>query len=46
MPARPDITPRLMPAPLAARYLGVSESTLRDLSIPGRLALAFWLVQP
>ncbi|MCB1340796.1 MAG: helix-turn-helix domain-containing protein [Pseudooceanicola sp.] len=26
--------PRLMPAPEAARYLGVSESTLRNLDLP------------
>ncbi|MGZ9812312.1 helix-turn-helix domain-containing protein [Pseudoroseicyclus sp. H15] len=35
--AMPDIraiTPRLLPSPLAAAYLGVSESTLRTLSIP------------
>ena len=37
MSARPDITPRLMPAPLAARYLGVSESTLRELTIRRRM---------
>lgn len=30
------ITPRLMPAPVAARYLGVSETTLRGLPIPRR----------
>lgn len=34
MTHRPDITPRLMPAPVAAAYLGVSESTLRSLCIP------------
>ena len=31
-----DFTPRLMPAPVAARYLGVSESLLRTLPIPRR----------
>lgn len=36
MTARPDITPRLMPAPVAAAYLGVSESTLRQLGLPRR----------
>jgi hypothetical protein len=30
-------TPRLMPAPEAAHYLGVSESTLRNLSLPRRM---------
>ena len=34
MTNRTDIIPRLMPAPVAAAYLGVSESTLRTLSIP------------
>ncbi|OWU80457.1 hypothetical protein ATO1_08920 [Phaeobacter sp. 22II1-1F12B] len=29
-----DFPPRLMPAPLAARYIGVSESTLRKLDLP------------
>lgn len=29
-------TPRLLPAPRAAVYLGVSESTLRKLEIPRR----------
>lgn len=28
------ITPRLMPAPLAASYLGISETKLRSLAIP------------
>ncbi|WP_306131096.1 DNA-binding protein [Roseovarius sp. MMSF_3350] len=31
-----DFPPRLMPAPVAARYIGVSESTLRTLDIPRR----------
>lgn len=31
-----DFPPRLMPAPVAARYIGVSESTLRDLQLPRR----------
>jgi len=31
-----DFAPRLMPAPRAAHYLGVSESTLRGLPIPRR----------
>lgn len=34
MTRRADILPRLMPAPVAAAYLGVSESTLRTLPIP------------
>lgn len=29
--------PRLLPAPQAAHYLGVSESTLRTLGIPRRM---------
>lgn len=29
-----NFTPRLMPAPKAAHYLGVSESKLRTLPIP------------
>jgi hypothetical protein len=29
-----DFPPRLLPAPAAARYLGVSESLLRMLPIP------------
>lgn len=37
MPAHTDITPRLMPAPAAAKYLGVSESMLRTLEIPRRV---------
>ncbi len=36
MPAARDFPPRLMPAPAAAHYLGVSVSTLRLLSIPRR----------
>lgn len=31
-----DFAPRLMPAPRAAWYLGVSETKLRDLPIPRR----------
>lgn len=31
-----DLMPRLMPAPAAARYLGVSESLLRDLGLRRR----------
>lgn len=31
-----EYAPRLMPCPQAAHYLGVSESTLRGLSIPRR----------
>lgn len=36
--AKPDIqfVPRLLPAPEAAHYLGVSTSTLRTLNIPRR----------
>lgn len=33
MTRRVDLTPRLMPAPVAAAYLGVSETTLRGLPI-------------
>ena len=36
MGAHRDFPPRLMPAPVAAHYLGVSESTLRTLSLPRR----------
>lgn len=36
MPAHRDFPPRLMPAPVAAHYLGVSESMLRTLSLPRR----------
>lgn len=32
-----EFVPRLLPAPEAARYLGVSESTLRTLDIPRRV---------
>lgn len=32
-----DFTPRLMPGPQAAHYLGVSESKLKTLGIPRRL---------
>jgi hypothetical protein len=35
-----DITPRLMPAPVAAAYLGVSESTLRTLPLPRKVLRA------
>lgn len=39
MTRRPDISyqPRLLPAPEAAAYLGVSQSTLRSLAIPRRV---------
>lgn len=39
MGARPAIAfaPRLLPAPQAAAYLGVSETKLRDLRIPRRI---------
>ena len=30
----PALTPRLMPAPVAAAYLGISETKLRGLGIP------------
>lgn len=33
----PHFTPRLMPAPEAAHYLGVSASTLRTLALPRRM---------
>lgn len=36
MSRRIDIPPRLMPAPVAAAYLGVSESFLRNMDIPRR----------
>lgn len=36
MPVSRDFPPRLMPAPAAAHYLGVSESLLRTLPIPRR----------
>ena len=32
-----EFVPRLLPAPEAARYLGVSESTLRSLGIARRV---------
>jgi len=35
-----DFAPLLMPAPQAAYYLGVSESTLRTLAIPRRMLRA------
>lgn len=34
MPVTRDFAPRLMPAPQAAHYIGVSASTLRSLPIP------------
>lgn len=34
MTTRPTITPRLLPAAMAAPYIGVSETTLRNLKIP------------
>jgi len=34
MPVTLEFPPRLMPAPQAAHYLGVSPSTLRGLPIP------------
>ena len=35
----PDLsfTPRLLPAPQAAHYLGVSETKLRDLNLPRKV---------
>ncbi|SOC15942.1 hypothetical protein SAMN05877809_10884 [Rhodobacter sp. JA431] len=33
----PHFTPRLMPAPEVAHYLGVSESMLRQLDLPRRM---------
>lgn len=36
MPLSRAFAPRLMPAPVAAHYLGVSESTLRALGLPRR----------
>lgn len=36
MTATREFPPRLMPAPQAAHYLGVSVSTLRQLPIPRR----------
>ncbi|MEY8827665.1 DNA-binding protein [Sedimentitalea sp. XS_ASV28] len=32
-----DYTPRLMPAPQAAHYLGMSETKLKSLNIPRRV---------
>lgn len=37
MPDARDFPPRLMPAPQAAHYLGVSETTLRSLGLPRRM---------
>lgn len=37
MPVALEFAPRLMPAPLAAHYLGVSPSTLAKLPIPRRM---------
>ena len=37
MPVTRDFAPRLMPAPQAAHYLGVSASKLRDLPIRRRM---------
>lgn len=36
MPVALTFPPRLLPAPAAAHYLGVSESTLRTFKIPRR----------
>ena len=36
MTARATVTPRLLPAPDAAHYLGVSVTTLNNLEIPRR----------
>ena len=33
----PFFVPRLLPAPAAAHYLGVSETTLRGLGLPRRM---------
>lgn len=33
----PAFAPRLLPAPEAAHYLGVSETKLRDLGLPRRM---------
>lgn len=38
MSAVSDLTPRLMRASTAARYIGVSEGTLRGLAIPRKTA--------
>tara|TARA_Y100001951_G_C11037585_1_gene128419 strand:- start:164 stop:367 length:204 start_codon:yes stop_codon:yes gene_type:complete len=37
MPIARDFAPRLMPAPQAAHYLGVSESKLRALELPRKV---------
>lgn len=37
MPITLDFTPRLMPAPQAAHYLGISVGTLRSLQIPRKI---------
>lgn len=37
MPTAREFPPLLMPAPAAAHYLGVSESTLRVLGLPRRV---------
>ena len=37
MPVTLDFAPRLMPAPQAAHYIGVSVSKLRELPIPRRI---------
>lgn len=37
MPAAREFAPLLMPAPAAAHYLGVSESTLRQLHLPRKM---------
>lgn len=34
MTASPQFVPRLLPAPQAAHYLGVSQTTLRALNLP------------
>lgn len=36
MPQSSEFAPRLLPSPQAAHYLGVSESTLRNLGLPRR----------
>lgn len=37
MPAAREFAPLLMPAPAAAHYLGLSESTLRNLGLPRKM---------
>lgn len=37
MPAACEFAPLLMPAPAAAHYLGVSESTLRGIGLPRKV---------